>query len=141
MESKDITDNNIVKRKNYTIERNEFSDLQYYKYDYYTKFTAGDVVKCLLEKKLEVMVYWEDNGDVGMKDGGSCNGQEFTYPAMSMPWGGCFYEIQFMYHNQKYCITTFQEEDDSSSNKFSVSVRNGIADAELFPKLMGWENI
>lgn len=135
-----MSKNNTEKRENYTIEETSIWDELYYHYYYDTTFTAGDVVRRLLEKDLEVKVYWEDDGDVGMKDGGSCSGQEFSYPAMINPWGGCLYEIKFWYQNMEYNVTTFQKEDNQSTNRFSVSVRSGTVDKELFPKLMGWES-
>ena len=140
MESENMNECNKEKRDNYTIENKKFRGEPYYNYFYNASFTAGDVVQMLLKKKLDVKVYWEDDGDVSMKNGGSCLGQEFSYPAMVNPWGGCFYEIQFMYQNQEYSVTTFQKEDNSSSNHFSVSVTDGIVDRELFPKLMDWES-
>ena len=73
-----------------------------------------------LARGANVYVSWEDDGDCGMKDGGGCDGEIFSYPAMHRPWGGCLYHIDVTYEGLRLFFTCYQNEDDILSRSFSV---------------------
>lgn len=110
------------------------------------RFNAGDVVRALLKHTSDVRVEWEDNGDVGMKDGDSCTGQEFVYPAMLNAWGGCSYNIEATYDGMRMRFCTFTNEQNISSGNIMVFVNTRAFSEEqlkelqdvTIPRLLGW---